>query len=206
MLITISRQFGAGGAQVARRVADALAWSVVDNELIGLVAERAGLSPEEVAKRDERVPSFVERLARTLVVSSQEFALPQPDQAALMPEPEIVKITEAVVREVAAQGRVVLVGRAASAVLSRRHDALHARVVASPSWRAVQVAEREKIDPAAAEKRVDEMDAQRARYHRQYYGRDWEDSVHYHIVLNTEMLGLGGAAEVLVARALALGW
>ncbi|HTO73824.1 MAG TPA: cytidylate kinase-like family protein [Gemmatimonadales bacterium] len=206
MLITVSRQFGAGGAQVAQRVADALAWSVVDNELIGLVAERAGLSPDEVARRDERVPSFVERLAQTLAVSSQEFALPQPDQAALMPEPEIVKVTEAVVREVAAQGRVVLVGRAASAVLSRRHDVLHVRVVASRPWRATQVAEREKIDAAAADKRVETMDHQRSRYSREYYARDWADPVHYHMTLNTEFLGLGGAAEVIVARARALGW
>ncbi len=206
MLITISRQFGAGGAQVAQRVADALAWSVVDNELISLVAERAGLSAAEVARRDERVPSFVERLAQTLAVSSQEFALAQPDQAALMPEPEIVKVTEAVVREVAAQGRVVLVGRAASAVLTRRHDVLHARVVASRSWRAAQVADREKIDAATAEKRVEAMDHQRSRYHREYYSRDWADPVHYHLTLNTELLGLGGAAEVIVARARALGW
>ena len=187
-------------------MADALAWSVVDNELISLVAERAGLSAEEVARRDERVPSFVERLAQTLAVSSQEFALPQPDQAALMPEPEIVRITEAVVREVAAQGRVVLVGRAASAVLARRHDGLHARVVASRPWRVIQVAERERIEPAAAEKRVEEVDTQRSRYHRQYYSRNWEDPVHYHIVLNTELLGLGGAAEVLIARARTVGW
>jgi len=106
---------------------------------------------------------------------------------------------------VAAQGRVVLVGRAASAVLSRRHDGLHVRVVASLPWRVAQVAEREKIDQAAAERRVDEMDGQRSRYHRQYYSRDWADPVHYHLVLNTEMLGLGGAAEVVIARARALG-
>ncbi|MEO8030939.1 MAG: cytidylate kinase-like family protein [Gemmatimonadota bacterium] len=206
MLITISRQFGAGGAQIARRVADALAWSLVDNELISLVAERAGLSHAEVASRDERVPSFVERLARTLAVSSQEFALPAPDQGALMPEPAIVKVTEAVVREIASQGRVVLVGRAASAVLARRHDGLHVRVVAPKSWRVVQIMEREKLEQPAAEKRVDEVDHQRSRYHREYYNRDWADPIHYHIVLNTELLGFGGAAEVVIGRARAMGW
>jgi cytidylate kinase len=206
MLITISRQFGAGGAQVARRVADGLAWSLVDNELIGIVAERAGLSAEEVARRDERVPSFVERLARTLAVSSQEFALPAPNESALMPEPEIVKVTEAVVREIAAQGRVVLVGRAASAVLARRHDGLHVRVVAPKPWRAVQIMERERLEQGAAEKRIEEVDHQRTRYHRQYYSRDWADPIHYHMVLNTELLGIGGAAEVVVQRARAMGW
>ena len=64
MIITISRQFGAGGSEIARRVAGALGWRVVDNELIGRVAKGAGLPPEEVAQREERAPSFIERLAR----------------------------------------------------------------------------------------------------------------------------------------------
>ena len=76
MLITISRQFGAGGSEVARRVAAALGWSVVDNEFIDKVAARAGLAPEEVAEREERVLSFVERLALTMATSAPELFPP----------------------------------------------------------------------------------------------------------------------------------
>ena len=54
MIITISRQFGAGGSEVARRVAEALDWRLVDNDLVDRVAERAGLPPEEVAQRAGR--------------------------------------------------------------------------------------------------------------------------------------------------------
>ena len=50
------------------------------------------------------------------------------------------------------------------------------------------------------------MEARRAQYHKQYYQRDWEDPRHYHMVLNTGVLGFGGAAELVVARARALGW
>ena len=66
MIITISRQFGAGGAEVAKRVADRLQWRVADNEFVDRVAARAGLTPDEVAVREERVPNFIERLARAL--------------------------------------------------------------------------------------------------------------------------------------------
>ncbi|MGH7702785.1 MAG: AAA family ATPase, partial [Gemmatimonadales bacterium] len=117
MLITISRQFGAGGSQVAKLVAEQLGWSVVDNEIVDQVAIRAGLSPAEVAAQDERPMSFVERLARTLAASSQEFVLPEAGVPSTLEEPSLVRITEAVVKEAAAHGRVVLVGRAAPAVL-----------------------------------------------------------------------------------------
>lgn len=56
MLITISRQYGAGGSEVARLVAMELGWSVVDNDIVDRVAARAGLAPEVVARQDERIP------------------------------------------------------------------------------------------------------------------------------------------------------
>ncbi|HMV33726.1 MAG TPA: cytidylate kinase family protein, partial [Gemmatimonadales bacterium] len=116
MLITLSRQYGAGGSEVARLVADALGWSVLDNEIVDRVAQRAGVAPEVVAREDERAPTFVERLARALAASSQEYAVPELGIALRPEEPDLVRLTELVVHEAAVQGRVVLVGRAAPAV------------------------------------------------------------------------------------------
>ena len=206
MIITISRQFGAGGSAVAARTAAALGWSLVDNEIVDQVARRAGLPPAEVAAHDERVPTFVERLSRTLAVSSQEFALPVPDALAALDEPALVRMTEAVVREAAAHGRVVLVGRAAPVVLGQQQSTLHVRVVAPPGFRVGQVMARERVDAKRAEKLIHEIDVQRARYHREYYDRDWENPLHYQMVLNTGVLGLEGAADVVVFRARAMGW
>lgn len=205
MLITISRQFGAGGSLVAKLVAEQLGWSVIDNELVDEVARRIGKPVEEVAEREERVPSFVERLARALV-ASPEVPLVTATPVESLDEAELVKMTEVVVAEVAQEGRVVLVGRAASAVLAREIGAIHVQLVAPRPFRVRVVAERSSIDPRAAEKQIAETDAQRARYHKQYYGRDWSDPVNYHMVLNTGALGFDGAAAAIVARARALGW
>ena len=60
--------------------------------------------------------------------------------------------------------------------------------------------------PPAAEKLMDETDANRARYHREHYGRDWDDPTHFHMVLNTGLLGLEGAAELILAEARRRGW
>ncbi len=206
MLITISRQYGAGGSEVARLVADQLGWSVVDNEIIDRVARRAGLTPEAVAEQDERIPGFVERLGRALAASSQEYAVPELGVAVRAEEPSLVRLTELVVQEVAAEGRVVLVGRAAPAVLGTAIGALHVKLVAPRPFR-IQLAQKaEQLSAREAEKLMDQTDAQRARYHREHYGRDWDDPSHFHLLLNTGLLGLEGAAAVIVAQARAMGW
>lgn len=206
MLITISRQYGAGGSEVARLVAARLGWSVVDNDIVDRVAERAGLATEIVARQDERVPGFVERLARALTASSQEYALPELGVAVRAEEPSLVQITEMVVHEVAAEGKVVLVGRAAPAVLGKSHDAVHVKLVAAREFRIRLAQDVEKFDAATAEKTMDETDAHRARYHREHYGRDWDDPTHFHMVLNTGLLGLEGATDLIVTEARRRGW
>jgi cytidylate kinase len=208
MLITISRQYGAGGSEVARQVAAALGWQVLDNELIEEVARRAGVPAEQVAEKEERAPSFVERLARTLAASTPEL-LPRPVPGGTLPklqERDLVRLTESVVEEAAAKGRLVLVGRAAPVVLARERESLHVKLVAPKPFRIQAAAARLGVEPRQASEIVEDSDSSRARYHRQYYGRDWNDPINYHLVLNTGALGLDGATAVIVARARALGW
>lgn len=206
MIITVSRQYAAGGSAVAKLVADALGWTLVDNVFVDAVAARAGLPREEVAEREERVPGFIERLAAALARSSPELVgLTEPD-AAIPPELRLVRITESVVSDLAARGRVVMVGRATPAVLARELDAIHVKLVAPLEARVRRAIERLGLDPREAGKRALEVDAQRQRYHREYYDRDWNDPANYHMVLNTTALGLEGAAEVVLGRAGRLGW
>jgi cytidylate kinase len=208
MLITISRQYGAGGSEVARRVAGALGWRVVDNELVEEVAARAGLPRKDVEEREERLPSFAERLARTLATSTPElFASPGPGGTVpKLQEADLVRITETVVAEVAAKGRVVMVGRAAPAVLAQEENSLHVKLVAPRGYRLQAAAERLGVDLQKAAEILDETDAMRERYLRQFYRRNWNDPVNYHMILNTGVLGPEGATEVIVGEARRRGW
>ena len=81
MFITISREYAAGGSEVAARVADQLGWTVLDNALVDQIAERSGLSPADVAALDERVPSFLERMARMSASRSSSRLYPRIDTA-----------------------------------------------------------------------------------------------------------------------------
>lgn len=204
MIVTVSRQIGAGGSEIASRVAHALGFRLVDNELIDRVALQAGLSRTYVADREERAPGFLERLIRVLSRSAPEMQSAPPDR---LPEPEeksLVAATEKVVADLAAEGRVVLVGRAAPAVLPKTRDALHVKIVAPIPFRIARIREADRVDEREAERRLKESDANRARYHRHHYSRDWSDPANYHMVLNSEMLGLDGAVETIVGRAKAM--
>lgn len=206
MIITLSRQFGAGGAEVAKRVADRLQWRVADNEFIERVASRAGLTPDEVAVREERVPNFLERLAWALASASAELAVPTGATMEGLSEPLMVRVTESVVAEIAREGRVVLVGRSAAAILGERERTLHVQVVAPVEIRIERIAGRLGVPLGDAKKLVHESDARRSKYHKEYYGRDWADPVNYHLVINTGYLGLDGTADLIVREAGRRGW
>ena len=206
MLITLSRQYASGGSEIARLVAEALGWTVVDDDFVREVAQRAGLAPEEVALLEERAPTFLERFARSTALASPELFMPATGGIEEFDEDKLIKITRSLVAELAHEGRVVMVGRAAAAVLEREQDAMHVQLVAPRSVRVQTAIERLGIDPKEAPRMVDERDRNRQRYHKEYYERDWADATNYHMVLNTALLGYDGAANLIVAHARALGW
>lgn len=201
MFITISREYGAGGSSVARLVADRLRWRLVDNQLVDEVARRAGMSVEDVAQRQERGPSFIERMARALATSSPELMVPGDAELPEAAEERLARITEQVVADACMESNAVLVGRAAVAVLAQRQDAFHVRLVGSAEFRAGVVMEREGVGRDEALKRIKEVDANRARYHSQFYQRDWYDPHNYHVTINTSLVGLERACDIVVAAA-----
>jgi len=199
-VITITRQYGAGGSLVARRVAERLGWTVIDNEFVGEVARRAGLPPEEVAAREERAPSLLERLGSTLASSAPDILEPTVLPDADTDEERMLRITQRVISEAVAHGRLVLVGHGAHAFLGAPRDAaefLHAYVAAPRDVRIRTTTERESLSPHEAARKVDAVDRNRERYLERYYQRHRADVANYHVVVNTAWLGYDGAAEVI---------
>src|SRR5438876_11275829 len=206
-VITVTRQYASVGTDVPRLVAGKLDWTVIDNGYIDEIARRTGLPVEEVAQREAPAPSLLKRLARTLALASPEMFMATATACAVeQDEATIVQVTERVIAEAAAHGRVVLVGRGAQALLSQRPDALHVYVIAPKPWRAPPASERLGLDPAGASKIVEETDHRRDQYVNTYYGRHRHDVVNYDLVVNTAKLGLDGAAAVIVSEAKRRRW
>ncbi|PYO88560.1 MAG: hypothetical protein DMD58_12050 [Gemmatimonadetes bacterium] len=200
----MTRQYASGGSEIARLVVDRLGghWTLIDNEFVDQVAHLAGLSPDEVARREERAPGLLERLAQTLAVASPEMFIttgehPMPVETE---EDLVTKMTERVIAEAAAEGRVVLVGRGAQAVLATRSNALHVYVIASKPFRRKVAIERLGVDPAKVDKVIDETDQHRDQYVKRHYGRDRQDLTQYDLVVNAERLGFEGAADLIMGE------
>lgn len=207
-VVTVSRQYGAGGSEVARRIAAQLGWAVIDNEFVGAVAAQAGLPAEAVAAHEERVPSLMARLARALAISSPEVFVAGAAGALEADEARLVEVTERVIREAAEHGRVVMVGRGAQALLAgaKEQEALHVYVTAPRADRVRVVMERHGLSAGDAAHAVDTTDADRDRYVQRHYGRRRDDAANYHLTVNTALLGYDGAADVVMAAARRRGW
>lgn len=207
-VVTITRQFGSGGSSVAQRVAQALGWTVIDNEFVAAVAREAGLPVATVAAHDERAPSPMQRLVRALAAASPEEFVPSGQEAAEPTEERIVRVTGRVIGEAAQQGRAVLVGRGAQAVLAqaRPDEALHAYIVAPMEPRIAAVMERMSLDAKSAHQLIEKTDADRDRYVEKWHGRRRQDPTNYHLVLNTGFLGYDAAAEQIVVAVRRRGW
>ena len=112
-IITISRQYGSGGSEIAERVATALGWALLDNALVEQVAARMRLTPQAVEAIEERVPSLAERVADTLALGAPELAPVYPAEAIPSTERRLLEVTRRVIDDAAAPGPVVFVGRGA---------------------------------------------------------------------------------------------
>ena len=200
-IITVSRQYGSGGSVLAARVAEALGWPLLDNAFVDAVAQGAGVSPADVAAREERVPTLTERLLSALALGSPE-AMPTLLEATLpLSEARLLTVTCEVIQQAAAQGPVVIVGRGAQAVLAQRDDAMHVYCCAPRDSLVARVSERTGVDAAQALKLVEETNHQRSQYVRTHFGRDWAAPENYDLCVNTAALGLAVAGDLVIAAA-----
>ncbi|MGH2486822.1 MAG: AAA family ATPase, partial [Ktedonobacterales bacterium] len=128
--ITVSRQYGSGGGEIARLLAEKLGWRLIDHEVVVGVARELGVTLDEAEAQDERSESLITRL-----LASMSLAYPnEGTDHAESPEARSAAYQEALRRVVvtaADEGKVVIVGRASQVVLADRRDVLHVRIVAS---------------------------------------------------------------------------
>ena len=204
-IITISRMYGSGGSDVAARVAERLGWSLFDNDFVDAVAERLGVSASEVQAREERTSSLVERLASALAVASPEI-LPPPTEQLPPSEERMAEVTRRIIEEAVARGNAVLVGRGAQSVLAMRAGVLHVFCYAPREALVRRVAARRGVSLAEAEKNVDEINKQRDQYVRTTFKRSWKALDNYHLCVNTDWLGIEGAADLIVDAARRMGF
>jgi CMP/dCMP kinase len=200
-VVTISRLFGSGGSEVAARVAASLGWTLLDNAFVDRVAARLGRTPVEVQAIEERVPSLAERLADALALGSPEIVSPALSAPLPPTEERLLEVTEHVIDDAIARGPVVLVGRGAQSYLAQRTDAFHVFCYASKAALVARVVQREGLNADEAARRVDDVNKRREQYVRRHWQRSWHAPENYHLCVNTERLGVDGAADIIAQAA-----
>jgi cytidylate kinase len=204
-IVTLSREYGAGGLRIGRRVAELLAVDLVDAVLVEEVARRLQISPEAVSRWDERREGVVLRLLRAMRAAHPEYATGSllPEAAEAVADPEIVgRVTREVIEEQARTGSGVIVGRAAAFILTEHPDAHHFRIVAPREFR-VENLVASGLARDEAVRNIDRFDRERVAYVRHHFGADVEAPAHYALVLNSARLGFERAARLIAGIAAA---
>ena len=199
-VICISRETGAGGAEVGRLVADRLGFLYDDEEIVARAAEQADVDPATIAG-EERRRTLAHRVIELIVAGGVELpALAGAAPPFVPSQPagdEIRAFIREAIEQTAARGDVVIVAHAASFALEPSTRNLRVLVVGGPEARARRLGEREGLDTAEAERSVREGDAGRRDYLKRFYGVDRELPSHYDLVVNTDLLGVDQAAGVI---------
>ena len=201
--VCISRAEGAGGARVGQLVSERLGFVYIDEEIVARAAVKGGISPGDVAD-EERRQSALGRLLKEIgggaVAESYGIAGPAAPYAE-GPTPDAIRgLIQDAIEEMASEGNVVIVAHAASLALSQRSDVLRVLVTASPETRAERISVSRGLGAKEAEKTIKSADAARADYLRRFYGVGSELPTHYDLVVNTDVLSVEQAAD-LVAQA-----
>jgi len=200
-VVTISRTLGAGGEEIGFAAASELGFRYADEEIIVRAAEKAGVSPETVAAV-EHTPGLVTRILDAM-------ARTPPDAAGYGVYPPATGesrdayqgLIERVVRETATEGGVVIVAHAASVPLAGIGGLLRAFVTAPREARIARLVRDAGMAEAPARKAIEESDRQRRDYLRRFYDVRQELPTHYDLVLNTDVLTIPAAAQIMVAAA-----
>src|SRR5438034_964435 len=208
-VITIGRQFGAGGATVGRMLADRLKIDFLDSQIIDEVARRLQLPKEEVEAEDEQPGSLLARLLVALGSASTEPLIPAEAGAAWTPpnaaptfdtRKAVLQITQHVIEEAARGGNVVIVGRGGAYILGKFPGALHVFLRAAEAVRVKAIMARFSITSEdEARRRMKQTDENWTSYIKQVYGHDRNHPAHYDMVLDTGRLGYEATVDAILS-------
>jgi hypothetical protein len=202
-VVCISAVDGARGEEVAPAVASALGFRIVDEEIVRIAAQEAGVDAWQVAEVEKR-RSLAIRLLDSLGTNTSlaTFAMAGyvPGHEAPV-DADLRGLIRTTIEELAQRGKAVIVAHAASMALGDRSDVLKVMLTASPQARRRTIAEQRGLDDKAADKQVERGDANRADYLKRFYGITHESPADYDLVLNTSRLGPEGAVQLVVQAA-----
>lgn len=225
-IITLSRQLGSHGEEIATQVALAQNLRLIDAEAINLAAQKAGVPQIALAELEQdRERSLTNRVLNAL--QAMPNLSPLSETGSVYPDmpgvtipfaglfsttvPPLsawlegyVRMVGLVVRGLAREGNVLLVGRGSQVLLRDHPGALHVQVVAPLAYRLDVVMKRYNLSKREAQSRIRASDRARSDYVRRYHDADWLDPTLYHLVINTAWISIPVAVDLIIETQQAL--
>jgi hypothetical protein len=194
--ITIEREFGCGGSEIANLVASRLGWSLWDELLTQEIARLTESTPQAVEQREWRTDPVVYRLLKDFLRGAFEGGLPPTNRLHMLDARRIAAVSEIAVKAALSNGPSVIVGRGSQFFLRNRKDVFHVFLYASRDYKIRKLISRGATEDKAIEQ-IDTTDKARASFVRDYLGLKWPEPDLYHAMFNTEM-GESCTATMLV--------
>jgi cytidylate kinase len=181
-LISLEREYGCGGGNIAAALAERLGWKLWDHLITEEIARLAQVDPSAVKRCDERMDSRLHRLAKVFWRGSYERSSPLGTQ--VFDTDRMMILMQEIMDRIGREGNAVVVGRGAPFFLRENPDAFHVFLYA-PRAEKIRRAVEDGILREDAEERVDSVDRERIAYVKHYFGADWPTRSLYHMMLNT---------------------
>ncbi len=183
-LLTVNREFGSGGGRIAQTIAENLGWKLLDKDIIDAIAYAAHVDPRVVQRYDEHVESWLRRLNQQAMRSAALAAGLELRDNAVFDAEEMVKISQKVIEQAYNDGNCVIVGRGSQCVLQHKPEAFHVFVYAPHRDRILRL--RARLPQGTdVEQRIRSVDAERAKYLQEYYGKYWLNPHLYDLMVSS---------------------
>jgi cytidylate kinase len=182
-ILTVEREYGSGGGEIAQLLAKELGWKLWDQDLTEEIARLANCPKAVVEVREERTDPLYYRLFKSFLRGSYEGSL-NAHKLNVVDSESILKITERVVQHVAKTGNSVIVGRGSQHFLRNRQDTLRVFLYASREEKVRRLLARGKTEKDA-QQLVDTVDRERVEFIQKYFHVEWPDRTAYHTMINT---------------------
>lgn len=202
VVVTIARQFGSGGSDIARLVAQISGLTYIDQQIIAEVAQRLGVDMEYATYQDEKTMGVVGHILDAMQVSNpfnlHYNTLPYPASAKTqLKELGYFHITQKVILELATQGNAVIVGRGSQFLLHNAPRTLHIYIFAPLPYRIETIMNQFQLNHHGASQLIEQRDHEQDIYLRRYYGTDGRQPGFYHLLINTGLFSFESAADLI---------
>ena len=189
-VITISREFGSGGREIGKLLAEKLGISYYDSDLIRLVAQKSGYTPEYVEKNEQSLKNPVlHDFFAWYSGPLEQSELPKVDQ--------LFRKEAEVIRELAGKESCIIVGRLANFILKDVPSAYHVFIGADKQAEAERVSERDNISLEAAAAKVKKVNQERANHCKYFSKTEWGNAKNYDLCIRSDDFGVEGTAEII---------